>query len=53
MFDPDLRIGAFTSRLLPVGLIMLAAWTAFLGVWMLLGLPVGPGVPVRLPGWGG
>ena len=53
MFDPDIRIGTFSSRLLPVGLIMLAAWIAFLGVWMLLGLPVGPGVPVHLPGYGG
>ena len=53
MFDPDIRIGTFTSRLLPVGLIMLAAWIAFLGLWMLVGLPAGPGVPLRLPGYGG
>ncbi|MBR6966510.1 MAG: AbgT family transporter [Clostridia bacterium] len=52
MFDPDIRIGTFSSRLLPVGLIMLAAWIAFLGLWMLLGLPVGPGVPIHLPGYG-
>ena len=53
MFDPDIRIGTFTSRLIPVGLIMLAAWIAFLGLWMLVGLPVGPGVLVHLPGYGG
>ena len=53
MFDPDIRIGTFTSRLIPVGLIMLVAWIAFLGLWMLVGLPVGPGVLVHLPGYGG
>ncbi len=50
-YDPDLKIGTFTSSLLPIGVIMLIAWILFLGLWMLLGLPVGPGVTMLLPGY--
>ena len=35
------------------GVIMLFAWILFLGLWMLLGLPVGPGITVLLPGFAG
>ena len=52
-YDPELRIGTFTSCLLPIGVVMLFVWILFLGLWMLLRLPVGPGVTVFLPGYVG
>lgn len=50
-YDPELKIGTFTSTLLPIGVIMLFTWILFLGLWMLLGLPVGPGITALLPGY--
>ena len=44
MYDPKLKLGTMVSSLLPIGLVLLAAWIGLLGVWMALGLPMGPGV---------
>ena len=44
MYDPKLKLGTMVSSLLPIGLVLLAAWIVLLGVWMALGLPMGPGV---------
>lgn len=46
MYDPKIKLGTFVSNLLPIGLVMMAAWIIFLFIWMLIGLPVGPGVSV-------
>ncbi|WP_241746435.1 AbgT family transporter [Streptomyces lydicus] len=35
------------SGTLPVAMAMLLAWTALFVVWWLLGVPLGPGAPVR------
>lgn len=48
-YDKDLKIGTFASGLFPIGIILQVAWIAFLGLWMLLGLPYGPGVGTYLP----
>ncbi|REK85696.1 AbgT family transporter [Streptomyces inhibens] len=40
-------IGTLVSCTLPVALAMLLAWTLLFVVWWLLGLPLGPGAPVR------
>jgi aminobenzoyl-glutamate transport protein len=40
-------IGTLASYTLPIALVMLVAWTAFFALWYLLGLHLGPGVPVR------
>ncbi len=49
MYDPKIKLGTFVSNLLPVGLILMVAWILFLFIWMLLGIPVGPGVSVFMP----
>ena len=49
MYDPKLKLGTFVSNLLPVGIVLMAAWIVFLVIWMLLGIPVGPGVSVFMP----
>ncbi|WP_411138238.1 AbgT family transporter [Streptomyces sp. C10] len=40
-------IGTLVSCTLPVAMAMLLAWTALFVVWWLLGIPLGPGAPVR------
>ena len=49
MYDPKIKLGTFVSSLLPIGLVMLVAWIIFLCIWMLLGIPVGPGVSIFMP----
>ncbi|MGW1146742.1 AbgT family transporter [Streptomyces sp. NPDC002454] len=40
-------IGTLVSFTLPVAMIMLAVWTVLFFVWYALGIPLGPGAPVR------
>lgn len=40
-------IGTLLSLTLPLCLAMLAAWTLLFYAWWALGIPLGPGVPVR------
>lgn len=40
-------IGTLASYTLPIALVMLVVWTAFFALWYAVGLPLGPGVPVR------
>ncbi|WP_030601597.1 AbgT family transporter [Streptomyces fulvoviolaceus] len=40
-------IGTLLSLTLPLCLTMLVAWTLFFYAWWALGIPLGPGVPVR------
>ncbi|WP_432180186.1 AbgT family transporter [Streptomyces sp. NBC_00063] len=40
-------IGTLVSCTLPVALSMLVVWTVLFFVWWLLGIPLGPGAPVR------
>jgi aminobenzoyl-glutamate transport protein len=48
MFDPKLRLGSLVSNLLPIGIVMLIVWTISLVIWIMLGLPIGPGVTTFL-----
>jgi aminobenzoyl-glutamate transport protein len=48
-YDPEIKLGTFVSTLLPIGLVLLISWIVFLLIWMLLGIPVGPGVSVFIP----
>lgn len=45
----ETKFGTFVSALLPIGLVLMAAWIVFLFIWMLLGIPVGPGVNIYMP----
>ena len=49
MYDPKIKLGTFVSTLLPIGLVLMVAWIVFLFIWMLLGIPVGPGVNIYMP----
>ncbi|WP_447644308.1 AbgT family transporter [Nocardioides zeae] len=40
-------IGTLASFTLPIALVLLVAWVALFAVWYAVGLPLGPGVPVR------
>ncbi len=42
-------IGTLVSLMLPYSITFLVGWSALFIVWMLLGWPVGPGVPTALP----
>lgn len=48
-YDKDLQIGTLAAGLFPIGIVLQVAWIIFLGIWMLIGLPIGPGVGFYLP----
>jgi aminobenzoyl-glutamate transport protein len=48
-YDPKAGIGTLVSTMLPYTVVFLVCWTALLVVWILLGLPLGPGAALFLP----
>ncbi|WP_456269669.1 AbgT family transporter [Kushneria sp. AK178] len=49
-YERDIRIGTMIAVMLPYSLAFMAFWTLLLIVWMLLGLPLGPGAPIHYGG---
>jgi len=49
-YDKRSGIGTVVATMLPYTVFFMLGWAALLMVWMLLGLPVGPGAGLRLPG---
>ncbi|MGH9192633.1 MAG: AbgT family transporter [Acidimicrobiales bacterium] len=47
-YKKDAGIGTIISLMIPYTVIVLVAWLAFFVVWYLLGIPLGPGYPVKL-----
>jgi aminobenzoyl-glutamate transport protein len=47
-YQPKTGIGTVVATMLPYTLASLLVWSGLLGVWMLLGLPLGPGASQRL-----
>lgn len=43
----DAGIGTLVSMTLPVGIAVLMGWTLIFLAWYALGVPLGPGAPVR------
>jgi len=43
------KVGTVLSYLLPYAFVLLIGWTVMLGLWYLLGLPVGPDTPIMIP----
>ena len=41
-------VGSLVALMLPVAAVVLVAWLAILILWFVLGIPLGPGYPVRL-----
>jgi aminobenzoyl-glutamate transport protein len=46
-YRKDSGIGTIVSLMLPYALIMMAAWVLLFVLWFALGIPLGPGYPVR------
>ena len=47
-YEKSAGVGTVVSLMIPYTVVLLFAWTAFLVVWFLLGIPLGPGAPVHL-----
>jgi aminobenzoyl-glutamate transport protein len=47
-YDKKAGIGSVISLMLPYTVVFFLAWSALLVVWMVLGIPVGPGAPIHL-----
>ncbi len=47
-YEKSAGVGTVVSLMIPYTIVLLLAWTAFLVVWFLLGIPLGPGAPVHL-----
>jgi aminobenzoyl-glutamate transport protein len=48
MYDPKLKLGKLVSNLLPIAIVLSVIWVIFLIIWMMLGIPIGPGVTTFL-----
>lgn len=46
-YDKKAGVGTILSVMIPYSLIMLGVWTALAMIWFVLGLPLGPNVPIR------
>ncbi len=49
-YDPKAGLGTLIATMLPYTLVLFVSWSLLLVVWIALGLPVGPGAGLRLPG---
>ena len=47
-YDKEKGLGTLISTMLPYSLTFLIGWAIFMVIWMLIGLPVGPGAPLYL-----
>ncbi|WP_085993333.1 AbgT family transporter [Oceanobacillus senegalensis] len=45
-YDKKMGIGTLISTMVPYSIYFLVGWTIVLVIWMLLGLPLGPGAPL-------
>lgn len=48
-YDPKAGLGTVVATMLPYSVTFLIAWTVLLVVWIVAGLPLGPGAGVYLP----
>jgi hypothetical protein len=47
-YQKSAGVGSLVALMLPVAAVVLVAWLLFLILWFVLGIPLGPGYPVRL-----
>jgi len=45
-YDGDSGIGTLIATMLPYSLFFLIGWSALLVIWMMTGLPLGPGIGI-------
>ena len=43
-YVPNLKIGTLIANMIPMSIVLQLVWIIFLVIWMLLGVPFGPGV---------
>lgn len=48
-YDDRAGIGTIVATMLPYSVIFFCVWVGLLIVWILAGLPVGPGAMLHLP----
>ena len=48
-YDKNTGVGTVIALMLPYSMVFLLFWIVLLVIWMLLGLPVGPGAPIHIP----
>ncbi len=48
-YMPDCAIGTLIANMIPIAIVLQFAWILMLIVWVMLGLPIGPGVGFHLP----
>lgn len=48
-YDTRAGIGTVIALMLPYSVVFALVWSSLLTVWILLGLPVGPGAALYLP----
>jgi aminobenzoyl-glutamate transport protein len=46
-YDKKFGVGSLVALMMPYAVVMLIAWLILLLLWFILGIPVGPGYPVR------
>ena len=49
-YDKKAGIGTVVSIMLPYSVVFFFGWAILLIIWMLLGLPIGPGAPLHYGG---
>ena len=47
-YKKDAGLGTLISMMLPYSITFLISWSILMGIWILLGLPVGPGAGLFL-----
>ncbi len=47
-YQKNSGVGSLVALMLPVAAVVLVAWLLFFILWFVLGIPLGPGYPVRL-----
>ena len=48
-YQKDAGIGTITAMMVPYSIALLVVWTLFFALWLLAGIPLGPGAPVGYP----
>ncbi|MGC9363432.1 MAG: AbgT family transporter [Fidelibacterota bacterium] len=48
-YDEKAGLGTIIATMLPYTVFLTIAWILLLVIWMLLGLPIGPGAPIYMP----
>jgi len=49
-YQKDAGIGTIIAMMVPYSVALLIAWSLFFVIWILTGLPLGPGAPLTYPG---